>query len=188
MKRVNLHRIVAAFVTTAAISVPARAETLFTPWVGVNTGTRNVSRVIDFGASVGTTAAGVIGVDFDFGYSPDFFGNSLNSYVLTTMGNVTVGIPFDRAGAAGIRPYLTGGVGLIRARIESPLPGVSFASNDVGVNFGGGVMGFLGEHVGVRGDLRYIRSLEDNNSTNPFSQFDLTHLHYWRTSFGVVLR
>jgi len=188
MERINQHLVVTAIICMVVIPLPARAETLLVPWLGLNTGGRNVSGVVDFGASVGTTAAGVIGVDFDFGYSPDFFGNGLNSYVLTTMGNVTVGIPFDRARAAGIRPYLTGGIGLIRARIDSPLPGFSLANNDVGVNFGGGVMGFLGEHVGVRADLRYIRSLEDNNSTNPFSQFDLSRLHYWRTSFGVVLR
>lgn len=49
-------------------------------------------------------------------------------------------------------------------------------------------MGFFGEHVGIRGDLRYLRSLENDNSTNPFNQFDLARLHYWRISFGVVLR
>ena len=49
-------------------------------------------------------------------------------------------------------------------------------------------MAFLGDHVGVRADLRYIRSLEDDNSTNPFGQIDLDHVHYWRTSFGFVLR
>lgn len=188
MARVSLHLVVATFVSIVLIPLPARAETFLAPWLGVNTGSRNASGVIDFGANAGTTVAGVIGVDFDFGYSPDFFGNSLNSYVLTTMGNVTVGIPIGGTGAPGIRPYLTGGLGLIRARIDSPFSGLSIASNDVGVNVGGGVIGFFGEHVGVRADLRHIRSLEDDNSRNPFSQFDLSRLHYWRTSFGLVLR
>ena len=187
MKRVSLNLVVAGFIGAVLIPAPARAETQFIPWLGVNTGSRNVSSAVDFGAAVGTTVQGVIGVDFDFGFSPNFFGNSLDSYVLTTMGNVTVGIPFDRASAAGIRPYVTGGIGLIRARIDSPSFRYSVANNDVGVNFGGGVIGFFGPHVGVRGDLRYVRSLEDDNSTNPF-QFDLAPLHYWRTSFGFVLR
>jgi len=188
MKRVNLHLIAAAFVTIAAFPLPVRAETLFTPWLGVNTGARNVSSTIDVGASVGTTAAGVIGVDFDFGYSPDFFGNNLNSHVLTAMGNVTVGIPIGGTRSPGVRPYVTGGIGLIRARLKSPFYGYSIANTDVGVDFGGGVMAFFGGHVGVRADLRYLRSLEDDTSTNPLVQFDLGHLHYWRTSFGVVLR
>src|SRR5262249_8523076 len=131
MKRVSGNLVAAAFIGIVFVASPSRADTLFVPWLGANTGNENVSGVIDFGASVGTMVGGVIGVDFDFGYSPDFFGNGLNSHVLTTMGNVTVGIPFDRGHAAGIRPYLTGGIGLIRASIDSPRFGVSVANNDV---------------------------------------------------------
>ena len=101
----------------------------------------------------------------DFGYSPNFFGSNTNSYVLTTMGDVVVAIPFDRTHSAGIRPYLTGGFGLIRAGIDVPFAGYSVANNDFAANFGGGVMGFFGNHIGVRADLRYIRSLADNSST-----------------------
>ena len=104
------------------------------------------------------------------------------------MGNVTVGLPFDRTRASGVRPYLIGGIGLMRARIDGPSYGHSIANNDVGVNVGGGVMGFFGHHIGVRADLRYLRSLEDDNSTNSFGQIDLAPFHYWRTSFGLVLR
>jgi len=188
MTRMNKHLVVAAFATTALVPLPARAETLFVPWFGFNTGSRNVSAALDLGATAGTTVGGAIGVDVDFGYSPDFFGSNLDSYVLTTMGNVTVAIPFDRASRSGIRPYLTGGIGLVRAHIDAPFYGTSLTNNDVGVNFGGGVMGFFNNHVGVRADLRYIRSLEDDNSTNPYGQVDLAQLHYWRTSFGLVLR
>ena len=189
-KHVSLHLVRSVFVGTALlwIALPARAETLVVPWLGVNSGSRNASAAIDFGASAEATLAGVIGIGLDFGYSPDFFGNNLNSYVLTTMGNVTVAIPFDRISGPGIRPYVTGGLGLIRARIDSPLYGYSIANNDVGVNVGGGVIGFFGGHVGVRADLRHIRSLEEDNSTSPFGQIDLGRVHYWRTSFALVLR
>jgi hypothetical protein len=187
MKRVKLHLIIGALVGVAMIPMSARAETLLTPWLGANTG-GNASASIDFGAGVGTMIAGVIGVDFDFGYSPDFFGNNLNSHVLTTMGNVTVAIPFDVTHAAVIRPYVTGGVGLIHAHIENPYYGSSASNNDAGVNFGGGVIGFLGAHIGVRADLRYLRSLGDDSSSYPYNQVDLSHLHFWRTSLGLVLR
>ena len=137
---------------------------------------------------MGTTVAGVIGFDVDFGYSPNFFGSNTNSYVLTTMGNVVVAIPFDRTHSAGIRPYLTGGFGLIRASIDAPSAGYSVVNNDFGTSFGGGVMGFFGSHVGVRADLRHIRSLEDDAPTYPFTRIDSGRLHYWRTSFALVLR
>jgi outer membrane protein with beta-barrel domain len=188
MTRVNRLLVVAVFVGVALAPESANADSFVIPWVGGNAGSRSAAGLIDLGASVGATAASVVDVDLDVSYSPDFFGNGLNSYVLTTMGNVTVGIPFGGTHAPRIRPYLTGGVGLIRARIEDTRFSYSVAHNDVGVNFGGGVTGFLAAHLGVRADLRYIRSLEDNNSTNPFTQVDLGGFHYWRTSIGVVLR
>jgi opacity protein-like surface antigen len=181
--------LVAALVASAAL-VPgtARADGFFIPWVGGNAGSRNATGLVDLGFSVGATAASVVDVDFDLGYSPNFFGSSLNSYVLTTMGNVTVGIPFGSTQAPRIRPYIAGGLGLIRARIEDTRLGYSIGQNDFGINFGGGVTGFVADHVGVRADLRYIQSLEDNSSNNPFTQFDFGRFHYWRTSIGVVLR
>jgi len=130
MNGVKLRIVMVVVVGAVSMSVPARAETLLTPWLGANTRGRDAPAAIDFGVTAGTTVAGVIGVDVDFGYSPDFFGNNLNSYLLTTMGNVTVGIPFDGTRRAGIRPYVTGGIGLIRARIDSPLYGYSLANND----------------------------------------------------------
>ena len=78
--------------------------------------------------------------------------------------------------------------GLIRSRIENPYYGYSVANNDAGVNFGGGVIGFIGAHIGVRADLRYLRSLGDDSSTYPYNQLGLSHLHFWRTSLGLVLR
>jgi len=165
----------------------ATAETLLVPWLGANSGGPYSSGAIETGGSVGVTAGGVIGADFELGYSPNFFGNGLSTSVLTTMGNVTVGIPFDRTHAAGLRPYATAGVGLIHAHIDAAPYGYSISSNDLGVNVGGGIMAFFGQHLGMRVDLRYLHSLDDNASvaSNPI---DLSRLHYWRTSFGLVVR
>jgi len=188
MRRVSKFFVVAVFVGVALAPEPARADGFIVPWIGGNAGTGNATGLIVLGASVGATAASVIDVDFELGYSPDFFGNGLNSYALTTMGNLTLDIPFGGTRAPRIRPYLTGGIGLIRARIEDRRFGYSFANNDVGVNFGGGVTGFVADHVGLRADLRYIQSLEDNYSAAPLNQFQFGGFHYWRTSIGVVLR
>ena len=188
MKRVRVPLVMEVCVSAMLIAAPARAETLLIPWLGANAGSRDASTALDVGVTAGTTAAGVIGVDVDFGYSPDFFGNNLTGYLLTTMGNVTVGVPFDGTRRAGIRPYVTGGIGLIRARIDSPLYGYSLANTDVGVNAGGGLTAFLSGHVDVRADLRYVRSVEDDNWTTPFGRIDVGRLRYWRTSVGVVLR
>ena len=76
---------VAVFVGIALAPAPAGADGFVIPWVGGNAGTGNATGLIDLGASIGATAANVVDVDFELGYSPDFFGNGLNSYVLTTM-------------------------------------------------------------------------------------------------------
>src|SRR5262249_55925304 len=188
MKATNICLAGLAFAVAVSHPAPARAETLFIPWIGANTSVSSGSSGVDLGASIEQTVSGVIGLDFDFGYSPDFFGRNLNSLVVTAMGNVVLGMPFDGARGAGIRPYVTGGIGLIRARIDVPLERYSFASNDLGVDFGGGVTGFMGAHLGVRADIRYIRSLEDDGVIDPLNPGDLSRLHYWRTSFAVVLR
>ncbi len=61
------------------------------------------------GVSVGYTAASVIDFDVDFDYSPDFYADRFSSYVLTTMGNVSFGIPFGPIRAPRFRPCVTGG-------------------------------------------------------------------------------
>jgi len=61
---------------------------------------------------------------------------------------------------------------------------VSSAGNDWGWNLGLGAMGFFNDHVGVRGDLRYLRTF----SGNFIDGFDQGNLRFWRTSIGLVIR
>jgi len=189
MTRTRSSVLVTALIYVFLLPRAAAAETLLIPWLGANNGGPYSSGAIEIGSSVGGTFGGVFGADVDFGYSPNFFGNGLSSHVLTLMGNIIVGIPFDRAQAAGIRPYATGGLGLIRAHIDgAPYSyGYSLGGNSLGANVGGGIMGFFGAHVGVRIDLRYLHSLDDNTVYSP-NTLDISRLHYWRTSFGLVVR
>ena len=57
----------------------------------------------------------------DFGCSPSFFGTKSdfgNNTVMDLMGNVIVGVPIGGTHGAGVRPYVVGGVGLIRTQID----------------------------------------------------------------------
>ena len=183
-------RLVGALVLEIGLmAAPARADSFVAPWIGVDVGSRIGSSAVDAGVNVGSTFGQTIGVDFDFGYAPDYFGSNLDSHLLTAMGNVTVGIPFGGTSAPRFRPYVTAGVGLIRASIDVPRSSFSVASHDFGVNVGGGVMGFFASHIGVRADLRYVHSTnDDGDTTTPYGVIDLSRLHFWRTSFGLVLR
>ena len=116
----------------------------------------------------GSSAAKSTSVSLSFfGTSSDFGNNS----VINLMGNVIVSIPVGGTpGAASV--VVTAGLGLIRTQVDGGiLFPVSSSNNDFGWNAGIGVMGFFNDHVGLRGDLRYLRTLE-NNSTSTDIDFD----------------
>ena len=150
-----------------------------------------VERRMDFGASLGWNPK-VVGLEIDFGYSPNFFEDTAgdrnfefgDSNVTTIMGNVILG---SQPGS-GFRPYASGGLGLIRANVSSGTGLFNdLSTNDLGVNIGGGVNAQFNDMIGVRGDLRYFRSLQDNQPDNDldlsFGSFD-----FWRGSVGLVFR
>ena len=57
-----------------------------------------------------------------------------------------------------------------------------------GFNVGGGIIGHLSEHTGVRGDVRYLRTAGTSDSdANPFG-LDLTRFEFWRASAGLVVK
>lgn len=186
--------LVLALLLGVAAPAPARADGMFIPFIGVNfggaTGRQPIADAIeserlDWGASLAWMGAGVVGFEADFGYSPDFFGRSDlgGSSVLSAMGNVVIGIPLGGQQGFGIRPYGLAGLGVVQSKIDSGLDETKAAWD-----FGGGVMFFFGTHVGLRGDLRYIRTIGRLD-------FDITggversrRLDFGRASAGLILR
>jgi opacity protein-like surface antigen len=143
-----------------------------------------------FGVNAGGMGAGIIGAEAAFGFNPSFFGSDNDfgtNTVLDLMGNVIVGIPIGGRYGPGFRPYVTGGLGLIRTQVDGgDVFTPEFSDNDFGWNAGVGVMGFFNDHVGLRGDLRYFRTI---NSEFPDSfDFDDGEFRYWRGAIGIVIR
>jgi opacity protein-like surface antigen len=194
-------KILAAAVAALTLApVQARAEGYISPWVATNAGTgfnsSNLSGSFDngrigFGTQVGAMGKGIIGGELDLGWSPSFFGTTNdfgNNSVFNVMGNVIVGIPVGGTHGAGLRPYATAGLGLIRTQIDGgTIATVSSSNNDFGWNAGAGLMGYFSDHVGLRGDVRYLRTI-DNNSSGTTINFDPGSFHFWRASIGIVLR
>ena len=144
-----------------------------------------------FGVTTGYMGAGVFGFEADFGYSPNFFGvndNVVKNSALTITGDAILGIPIGGTHGAGIRPFVSG-----RLRLDADRHGqrhfldVSRSNNGLCYDFGVGMMGFFAQHIGLRGDLRYFRTLDD---VNRLSGFDFTpgKLRFWRVSGGVTFR
>jgi len=194
--------IVAGAAALVMAPMQARADGFVSPWIGSAFGGGDgVSNGVStselengqttFGITAGGMGAGIIGGEVDFGYSPSFFGDKTlfgSNTVMNLMGNVIIGIPIGGQKGAGIRPYLTGGLGLLRTQIDGgTLGNVSSSDNGLGWNLGGGVMGYFADHIGVRGDLRYMRGF--NEQDLGFDTGDnLRALRFWRASVGVVFR
>jgi hypothetical protein len=194
--------IVAGAAALVMAPMQARADGFVSPWIGSAFGGGDgVSNGVStselengqttFGITAGGMGAGIIGGEVDFGYSPSFFGDKTlfgSNTVMNLMGNVIIGIPIGGQKGAGIRPYFTGGLGLLRTQIDGgTLGNVSSSDNGLGWNLGGGVMGYFADHIGVRGDLRYMRGF--NEQDLGFDTGDnLRALRFWRASVGVVFR
>ena len=60
-----------------------------------------------------------------------------------------------------VRPYVVGGVGLIKSKVEfTPNSLLDSSNNGFGWNIGGGVV-VGSERIGIRGDIRYFHSFKD---------------------------
>ena len=192
-KPVRPLRLVAiASLLLALTSAPARADGFIVPFVGSNFGgdsgncpslTDCTEKRTNFGASLGSMGS-VFGFEEDISYAKNFFGDTpgtANS-VFSAMSNLLIGV-----GVGPVRPYVFGGVGLIRPHVSS-LPGslTSLGATDknaVGYDIGGAVTGMFGSHVGLRGDLRHFHTLQDVN----LPIFKGQKLDFWRASAGLAL-
>jgi hypothetical protein len=192
----------ASLVTFATVAMPARASAdwVFTPFIGATFGgnadvggngddfKNEFERRLSYGATLGWMGGGILGFEADFGYSPNFFRADDNNdninfigdgNVTSLMGNLVLAAPLGP-----VRPYASGGIGLLKSKVDDAGQFFDATSNDLGYNLGAGVI--LGGKVGLRGDVRYFRSLQD---TDPDGiDFSLGNFKFWRGTVGVAFR
>ena len=170
----------------------ARADGYVTPWVGINFVNENDEGAKTFGVTTGYMGAGVFGFEADFGYSPDFLGLTsgfTSNSAITLTGDAILGIPIGGTHGAGVRPFVRGGFGLLRTHSEREgfVVDLARSSNEFCYDFGVGMMGFFTDHFGLRGDLRYLRTLNDTDFGSGVN-FEAGRLHFWRFSGGITIR
>jgi hypothetical protein len=192
---------VMAALTLALSPATARADWLFTPNIGAGFGMNSGDAAgggehLTYGVSLGWMGEGIIGWEADLAYTPEFFEpdnddldllNTGDSNVTTIMANILVGIPIGGQTGGGVRPYFAGGAGLLKSRVEDADAVFEVDNNDFGINLGGGVMGFMTDNVGFRGDLRYFRAFGED-TTNDQIDLDLSDFDFWRGTVGVTFR
>ncbi len=177
-----------------AVLVPARAhgEWFATPFIGAAfAGGVPEAPKIDYGGALGWMGS-VAGFEVDISHRPDFFEVAdvpdfllSESSVTTVMFNGLLRVP---VGGERLRPYAAGGVGLLRTRIGSDEDFVRGSSSNFGFNVGGGVIGHLSDRLGLRGDIRYFRDLQELDGESEFFSPGDVKLDFWRATVGVVFR
>jgi opacity protein-like surface antigen len=144
-----------------------------------------------FGIAIGNVGT-VVGFETEFAYHPELFDNAANalakSHVLTLAQNILVGPTIGR-----VKPYGAAGAGdlyLNVTRLSSvviPSP-ESISTNYFTVNVGGGLMGFVTAHLGVRADLRYYRAYGFKLTDLQTAGLALDRFDFWRAGVGVVAK
>jgi len=193
-----------ALSVSALAPAQASADWLFTPFIGGTWGgsakitdiegdnKQEFNRKLTYGGSVAFLGAGIAGFELDLGYSPNFFGSDSNDDLnLVGDGNVTTLMANFMLAApkAPVRPYGSFGLGLIRTNfdISDPTNLLDDSSSNLGFDVGGGVMVAINDNIGIRGDVRFFRRV-NNNSDNDSVNVSLDSFKFWRGTVGVTFR
>ena len=192
--RAFLARIGLALLFVIAGASELRAQSYISPLVGYDFGGDSVcmrltgceKKQLNLGVALGRLGS-VFGYETDFGYTKDFYGTApgVTSSLLTIMGNVMF-VP-----AVGpVRPYALVGLGLIRSQVN--VSSGTFigenGNNDIGWDVGGGLFVSFGEHIGLRGDIRYFHSFEEFTVVGfPLGDAD-ANIDFGRASAALVLK
>ena len=182
-----------------ATAQPAAAEWFITPFIGIKfAGTTNTvdleqgagNTKLTVGATAGFLTDGLFGVEADFGYSPRFFERSsgsdlvARSQVVTLMGNVIIAAPRSLTGLS-LRPYVSGGGGLLRLGVDDVLNLLSFDTNLFAINVGGGAIGGISNRSDLRFELRYFKNVSEGEDALGFGP---TRISFWRANIGITVR
>jgi len=174
----------------------AGKTTIFDPDVGTGKRHPNLS------GSVALLGAGIVGAEGIVSLTPRFFqsgdesplfqpgGDSPlveSSRAITVMGNIMVTVP-RKWTEYFLRPYVSGGFGLMRVSKREIGDIVSTTKNLAGYNIGGGAIGFLTRDTGVRFDFRYYSTIRGTDPGTPPIAFGDVTLRYMTASVGVVIR
>lgn len=199
-------RLAAAMALLIWMPAPAAADWLLTPTFGTTFGADTHGREhFIFGAAVGHVDEDVFGWELDFSLAPDFFEGQHDGFffdgdsrVATVMINGLLGVPSSfhyREDGARVRPFAAVGLGLLQARAVT---GGGTADDlfesvvhELAWNIGGGATAFFSERFGLRADVRYFRSFQNQEpSWTRGLDVDVApgHFDYLRAAVGLTLR
>ena len=145
MRHVVKQTIYAVVAAAALLTTPqtARAEGFINPWAGIVFGNNETEKTFgSFGAAAGFMGR-MIGLEANLGHAPNMFKETLKNSETDLTGNLIVG-PMLGKGSYGVRPYVVGGLGIIRTSFE----GFS-STKDPACDLGAGVIVNISSQSGI---------------------------------------
>jgi len=135
---------------------------------------------------------GFFGAETEVAYYPEMMDNAANGLsqnkVVTFSGSTLLG---PKIGP--VKVYGAFGAGDLYLNVTSassivvPNP-QSVSNNYLTINAGGGAMGFIGEHLGIRGDARYYKAYGFKPADVQSSTFTLDRFDFWRIAGELVVK
>jgi len=180
----------AVLAASLIVAVPhtARAQGFISPTLGYNfagdAGCRSATdcrnKNWNWGGSIGALGS-IAGFELELTYAGQFTGDRPNPTSVTTlMGNFLLAPKITI-----VQPYGLIGIGAIRTKAEGIVDAPD-AKNQVGWNIGGGVIVFVQQHVGLKGDVRYYHSFQALDLLGIDLGRDQNKVDFGRAGFGVV--
>lgn len=171
-----------------ALPSAAQAQLHLSPFAGVNFGGDTTTTSGTAGVSVNFMVNKTFGLEAEIAHTPSFFEQDgfLTQRSLTTLtGSIIAAVPI---GSDKLRPFLVAGIGVLRPNLAEAGDVLGLDGKTTALSVGGGLMGFVNEHVGFRGDLRYLRGLKKSDLDNNVLGVDFSRFSFWRTTAGLVVR
>lgn len=172
----------------AVLLVPraASAEWFLFPFAAMNTGGDTTRDSGSFGGAFGWIGR-IVGVEGEAAMAPNFFDagggfrtdHSQTTYTVSALVGPRVGM---------WRTYGLIGAGLLRSKIEEVGGFAQLSDDRAGLHVGGGLMWNATPHIGLRGDARYIRAMDDEEPEGNVFAERLANFSSWRIGGGVTVR
>jgi opacity protein-like surface antigen len=166
------------------------AQTSTSPFTGFATAFIGLARGGDVadaswtpGASIAVLDDSGLGAEVDLSHVRDFNKTRFADSSITSLMINAIGLWADPP--ARVRPYVVGGVGLLRARACFPECQQTASRTNAGFDAGGGVFVIFDELIGIRGDVRYFRYLQ---RPEDFALTEQGFFDFWRTTIGATIR
>ena len=191
-----------ASVLLVALPRAARADFFVIPFAGMKFGGSTSIVDLELAAGKKKLVLGVaalkidnrvIGFEAEFGNIAGYFGNEdvaaerplvkPGSYVNDLTGSLVFSLPPGATGG-GLRPYAVVGGGLIHAETLDYLEVLQVRRTMPAINLGVGAIGLITPNVGVRFDVRHLRSLSSDPPLGGVGR----SISYSRFTIGLMLR